>query len=81
MANMQAITRQFSVTNSRIENVNANLVNLVQFNNTTMSEFIGTATEHMGKMESYLEEMLAYARLENEKRINHYNGTKRTRRI
>ena len=75
MANMQAITRQFSVTNSRIENVNANLVNLVQFNNTTMSEFIGTATEHMGKMESYLEEMLAYARLENEKRINHYNGT------
>lgn len=75
MANMQAITRQFSVTNSRIENVNANLVNLVQFNNTTMSEFIGTATEHMGRMESYLEEMLAYARLENEKRINHYNGT------
>ena len=75
MANMQAITRQFSVTNSRIENVNANLVNLVQFNNTSVSEYFQTSVEHMGRMESYLEEMVAYARLDNEKRTNHYNGT------
>lgn len=70
MANMQAITRQFSVTNSRIENVNANLVNLVQFNNTTVSDYFATSISHMGKMETYLEEMVAYSRLENEKRKN-----------
>ena len=75
MANMQAITRQFSVTNSRIENVNANIVNLVQFNNTTVSEYFAASVAHMGKMETYLEEMVAYARLDNEKRINHYSGT------
>ena len=81
MANMQAITRQFSVTNSRIENVNANLVNLVQFNNETIGGYIQTATQHMGKVESFMEEMLAYSRLENEKRLNDGTGSKyRSRR-
>lgn len=62
LANTAKISEQFSVTNAKLDALNGNLMNLVQFNNTAMNKFIDNANKHMAKQESFMNEMLNITR-------------------
>lgn len=70
MANATKIIETVSVTNSKLDSINGNLMNLVNYNNTTMNKFIENATKHMAMHESYMTDMISIVKKMTETKKN-----------
>ena len=55
MANFAKINTVISMTNGKLDAVNNNIISLVEFNNTTVNDYIKNMSEHIARQQSFMD--------------------------